>query len=105
MRVAAVTFANGGGNIGIYAPLFATSDATHLTVTVLTFYVLLAIWCFLGCVSFGLRNPLTMRARPVCIPSRGFVPAGRALTRTSLSAGVGLSISLSCKTSGGPYSQ
>jgi cadmium resistance transport/sequestration family protein len=46
--VAGVTFANGADNIGVYTPLFASSDATGLTLTLLTFYVLLAIWCFLG---------------------------------------------------------
>jgi len=29
-KVAAVTFANGGDNIGIYVPLFASSDLTSL---------------------------------------------------------------------------
>jgi cadmium resistance transport/sequestration family protein len=48
MTVAAVTFANGGDNIGVYTPLFATSDATRLIATLLTFYLLLAIWCFVG---------------------------------------------------------
>ena len=46
--VASVTFANGGDNIGVYTPLFASSDASQLIVTLLTFYVLLAVWCFVG---------------------------------------------------------
>jgi len=46
--VAAVTFANGGDNIGVYTPLFASSDAAGLSDTLLTFYVLLAIWCLVG---------------------------------------------------------
>ena len=32
----------------VYTPLFASSDAAGLSVTLLTFYVLLAIWCFVG---------------------------------------------------------
>lgn len=46
--VAAVTFANGGDNIGIYVPLFANSDAPALLITLITFAALVAIWCVLG---------------------------------------------------------
>lgn len=46
--VAAVTFANGGDNIGIYVPLFANSDATALLITLITFGVLVAVWCVVG---------------------------------------------------------
>ena len=46
--VAAVTFANGGDNIGIYVPLFANSDATVLLITLITFGVLIAVWCAVG---------------------------------------------------------
>lgn len=42
---AAVTFANGGDNIGIYMPLFATSSQTELIITMIVFYVLVAVWC------------------------------------------------------------
>ncbi len=43
--VSAVTFANGGDNIGIYMPLFATSTKTELLITLIVFYVLLVVWC------------------------------------------------------------
>jgi len=46
--VAAVTFANGGDNIGIYVPLFANSDAPALLVTLVTFATLIAVWCVVG---------------------------------------------------------
>ena len=46
--VATVTFGNGGDNIGVYTPLFASIDGTRLTVTLLSFYMLLAIWCLVG---------------------------------------------------------
>jgi cadmium resistance transport/sequestration family protein len=48
LSVAAVTFANGGDNIGIYAPLFATMSAPRLLLTLMVFYVLLAMWCLAG---------------------------------------------------------
>lgn len=53
--VATITFANGADNIGVYTPLFASSDAQRLTVVLVTFYVLLAVWCFLG--AFIGRHP------------------------------------------------
>lgn len=46
--VAAVTFANGGDNIGIYTPLFAGSDLTKLTIYLAVFYLLLGVWCAAG---------------------------------------------------------
>jgi len=46
--VAFVTFANGGDNIGVYAPLFAISNAAQLIELLTVFYLLLAVWCVLG---------------------------------------------------------
>ena len=48
LDVAIVTFVNGADNIGIYAPLFAVSDARRLIVLVAVLYVLLAVWCVVG---------------------------------------------------------
>lgn len=45
-HVAAVTFANGGDNIGIYIPLFASSNAVSLSITVTTFLLMIAVWCY-----------------------------------------------------------
>lgn len=45
-KVAAVTFANGGDNIGIYVPLFASSDLAQLAIICLTFLVLIGVWCY-----------------------------------------------------------
>jgi cadmium resistance protein CadD (predicted permease) len=46
--VAAVTFANGGDNIGVYVPVFATAGTARLVVFAVVFLVLVAIWCLLG---------------------------------------------------------
>lgn len=46
LSVAAVTIANGGDNIGVYAPLFATRSASSTTVIVLTFLLMTAVWCW-----------------------------------------------------------
>jgi len=46
--VAAVTFANGGDNIGVYVPVFATAGTDGLVVFVVVFLALVALWCLLG---------------------------------------------------------
>ncbi len=51
--VAAVTFANGGDNIGIYVPLFARGSGVDLVVTVAVFLLLVAVWCWLAAVLAG----------------------------------------------------
>ncbi len=47
-NVAAVTFANGGDNIGIYVPLFASSDWLSLAVILTVFFLLVGVWCWLA---------------------------------------------------------
>ncbi len=55
-RVSAVTIANGGNNIGIYVPLFASSNLPSLGVILLICYATVGVWCFL---SYHMtRNPL-----------------------------------------------
>ncbi|KOP27796.1 transporter [Hapalosiphon sp. MRB220] len=54
-RVSAVTIANGGNNIGIYVPLFASSNFPSLAVILSVCYAAIGLWCF---VSYNLtRNP------------------------------------------------
>lgn len=48
IKVAAVTFANGGDNIGIYIPLFAKMDLKDILITVVMFALFTALWCFMG---------------------------------------------------------
>lgn len=47
-KVAAITFANGGDNIGIYVPLFASSDLAGLVVILSVFLVLIGVWCYIA---------------------------------------------------------
>ncbi len=55
-RVSAVTIANGGNNIGIYVPLFASSNLPSLGVILCVCYFTVGAWCLL---SYNLtRNPL-----------------------------------------------
>jgi cadmium resistance transport/sequestration family protein len=46
--VAAVTIANGGDNIGIYVPLFASSDFARLAIILSLFFILIGVWCYLA---------------------------------------------------------
>ena len=48
MSVASITIANGGDNIGIYVPLFARGSLWHLGITIIVFFLLVGLWCFLG---------------------------------------------------------
>jgi len=46
LSVAAVTFSNGGDNIGVYIPMFAQySSAGQITIIVTVFMGMTAIWC------------------------------------------------------------
>ncbi|WPB73426.1 cadmium resistance transporter [Archangium violaceum] len=47
LAVAGVTVANGGDNLGVYIPLFA-SDPRAIPVHVMIFAVMTALWCFAG---------------------------------------------------------
>jgi len=47
-HVAAVTLANGGDNIGIYVPLFASSNFSGLVVIVGVFLCLVLVWCVIA---------------------------------------------------------
>lgn len=46
--VATVTFANGGDNIGIYVPLFASVGFARMGIIVFVFFSLVAVWCYVG---------------------------------------------------------
>jgi len=48
LEVAAVTFANGGDNIGVYVPVFATAGIGGMSVYAVVFLALVAVWCFAG---------------------------------------------------------
>ncbi|MFI9815718.1 cadmium resistance transporter [Saccharothrix variisporea] len=45
LGIAGVTFANGGDNIGVYVPVFATTGVTGYVVV---FLLLVAVWCAAG---------------------------------------------------------
>jgi cadmium resistance protein CadD (predicted permease) len=61
--VAAVTFANGGDNIGVYVPVLATAGAGGTAVYVVVFLVLTGVWCVAGRTLAGRRPVAQALAR------------------------------------------
>lgn len=60
LAVAAVTLANGGDNIGVYVPVFATAGPGGIVTYVAVFLVLVAVLCAAG--YYVARHPLITRA-------------------------------------------
>ncbi|ACZ87515.1 cadmium resistance transporter [Streptosporangium roseum] len=60
LEVAAVTFANGGDNIGVYVPVFATAGLGGMSVYVIVFLILLAVWIAAG--RFFATRPVIAKA-------------------------------------------
>ncbi len=57
LSVAAVTISNGGDNIGIYTPLFASYNSSFEVITLISvFMVMTAVWCAMG--YYLVRHPL-----------------------------------------------
>jgi cadmium resistance protein CadD (predicted permease) len=48
LAVALVTVANGGDNIGVYVPVFASQPRAALAVFAGIFFVMTCLWCLLG---------------------------------------------------------
>lgn len=57
LTVAGVTFANGGDNLSVYVPVFATSGTAALAVYVTVFLALVSVWCAAG-YWFARRPPV-----------------------------------------------
>ncbi|GAB7036264.1 cadmium resistance transporter [Catenuloplanes niger JCM 9533] len=60
LEVAAVTFANGGDNIGVYVPVFATAGVTGTASYALVFLLLTGVWVAAG--RYFATRPLIARA-------------------------------------------
>jgi cadmium resistance transport/sequestration family protein len=48
LQVGAITVANGGDNLGIYVPLFASKNLAGLLTIVATFLLLVGVWCYVA---------------------------------------------------------
>lgn len=47
-KVSIVTVMNGGDNIGTYVPLFSQTKGAEIAVYVVTYYILLGVWCLVA---------------------------------------------------------
>lgn len=68
LAVATLTFANGGDNLGIYTPLFATSTPRQITFLTLTFLLMTAVWCLVGYTVIQRSGHQVQRAGRVLLP-------------------------------------
>lgn len=48
LAVAAVTFANGGDNIGVYVPMFSTRPGPQIVAIIVVFLLMTGLWCLVG---------------------------------------------------------
>lgn len=48
LKVSTVTVVNGGDNIGTYVPLFAQAQGAEIAVYVVTYYILIGLWCLVA---------------------------------------------------------
>jgi cadmium resistance protein CadD (predicted permease) len=60
LKVAATTFGNGGDNISVYIPVFATVSTGTATVYAVVFLVLVGVWCAIG--RFLATRPVSAKA-------------------------------------------
>lgn len=60
LQVAAVTFANGGDNIGVYVPILAVASAATISLFALVFLICVALWCIAG--RYFASHPVVARA-------------------------------------------
>ena len=59
-QVAAVTFANGGDNIGVYVPMFAVATICTVGIYVTVFLIGVGVWCAAG--RYLASHPIVARA-------------------------------------------
>ncbi|KAF3250146.1 hypothetical protein TWF217_008622 [Orbilia oligospora] len=57
-KVASITVMNGGDNIGTYVPLFSQAEGAEIAVYVVTYYILLGIWCLIAFLIIKQRHIL-----------------------------------------------
>jgi cadmium resistance protein CadD (predicted permease) len=70
LSVVAVTVANGGDNIGIYTPLFATRSGWDIAVIGMVFAVMTAVWLLVA--RWMVKHPLL--GAPICRYGHRVVP-------------------------------
>ena len=60
LKVAIVTVMNGGDNISTYVPLFSQARKAEMGVYVVTYYILLGVWCLVAFMVMREKHVLSM---------------------------------------------
>lgn len=68
LAVAAVTFANGGDNLSIYTPLFATHAPSQVIFLTLVFLLMTAVWCVVSYTFMRRAGQQVQRIGRVVLP-------------------------------------
>ena len=63
LRVSIVTVMNGGDNISTYVPLFSQAKKAEIAVYVVTYYILLGVWCLVAFMVMREKHILSIAKR------------------------------------------
>lgn len=63
LSLSLVTIMNGGDNIGTYTPLFSQARGAEIAIYVVTYYILLGVWCLAGWVIMKQKHILRVAER------------------------------------------
>ncbi|EEA22898.1 hypothetical protein TMatcc_001759 [Talaromyces marneffei ATCC 18224] len=62
-KVSLITLMNGGDNIGTYVPLFAQANAAEIAIYVITYYILVGVWCLVAFLVMRQKHILKIAKR------------------------------------------
>ncbi|RHZ51794.1 uncharacterized protein CDV56_104249 [Aspergillus thermomutatus] len=63
LKVSAITVMNGGDNIGTYIPLFAQAKGAEIAVYIVTYYILVGVWCLVAFLVMKQKHILLVAER------------------------------------------
>lgn len=63
LKVSSITIINGGDNIGTYIPLFSQAKGAEIAIYVVTYYILLLIWCLVALLTMKQKLILRLAER------------------------------------------
>lgn len=63
LKLSTITVMNGGDNIGTYVPLFSQAKGVEIAVYVVTYYILLGVWCLVAFLVMKQKHILHMAQR------------------------------------------
>jgi len=67
LKVSIITIMNGGDNIGTYVPLFSQAKGAEIAVYVVTYYILLGVWCLVAFLVMRQRHILLVIQKYACV--------------------------------------